>query len=142
MAALARAGARRVALEGLTGPEVGELLAATLGARDPSLAAVLTRRTEGNPFYLLELTRLLEARGTVDPADAAALPVPEGVRDVIRLRIGRLPAPARTLLNHGSVAGRVLDPEVLAKVTDRPLDEVLDQLDLCVASGLVVADGP
>ena len=142
MAALARAGARRVALEGLTGPEVGELLAATLGARDPSLAAVLTRRTEGNPFYLLELARLLEARGTVDPADAAALPVPEGVRDVIRLRIGRLPAPARTLLDHGSVAGRVLDPEVLAEVTDRPLDEVLDQLDLCVASGLVVADGP
>ena len=142
MAALARAGARRVALDGLTGHEVGELLAATLGARDPSLAAVLTRRTEGNPFYLLELARLLEARGTVDPADAAALPVPEGVRDVIRLRIGRMPATARTLLDHGSVAGRVLDPDVLAEVTDRPLDQVLDQLDLCVASGLVAADGP
>jgi hypothetical protein len=142
MAALARAGARRVALGGLTGQEVGELLAATLGARDPSLAAVLTRRTEGNPFYLLELARLLEARGTVDPAEAAALPVPEGVRDVIRLRIGRMPVPARTLLDHGSVAGRVLDPEVLAEVTARPLDEVLDLLDLCVASGLVAADGP
>jgi len=141
LAALARMQARRVTLDGLTGPEVGELLERTLGSPDPSLAAVLTRRTEGNPFYLLELTRLLEARGTVDPADAAALPVPEGVRDVIRLRVGRMPAPARVLLDHGSVAGRHLDPDVLAEVTEQPLDEVLDGLDLCVASGLVTSDG-
>ncbi|HEU5000477.1 MAG TPA: BTAD domain-containing putative transcriptional regulator, partial [Lapillicoccus sp.] len=141
LATLARTGARRVALHGLAGSEVGELLERALGTPDPSLAAVLTRRTEGNPFYLLELTRLLEARGTVDPADAAALPVPEGVRDVIRLRVGRMPAPARVLLDHGSVAGRQLDPDVLAEVTEMPLDAVLDGLDLCVASGLVTSDG-
>ena len=141
LAALARTGARRVTLEGLAGPEVSELLERSLGSTDPSLAAVLTRRTEGNPFYLLELAKLLEARGTVDPADAASLPVPEGVRDVIRLRIGRMPAPARVLLDHGSVAGRNLDPDVLSEVTEEPLDEVLDGLDLCVASGLVASDG-
>ena len=77
MAALARAGAR-IALDGLTGHEVGELLAGHPRGPRPSLAAVLTRRTEGNPFYVLELVRLLQARGTVDPAEAAALPVPEG----------------------------------------------------------------
>jgi hypothetical protein len=141
MAALARRNAARITLTGLSGSEVGDLLSQRVGEHDPSLAAVLSRRTGGNPFFLIEMARLLAAGGTTDPAEVATLPVPEGVRDVIRLRLDRMPRSARLALDHASVAGSRIDPDLVAATTDLGMDEVFDQLDLCVASGLVVLDG-
>ena len=65
-------------------------MADTWGPR-PSLAAVLTRRTEGNPFYVLELVRLLQGARDRGPGGGCRAPGFGGVRDVIRLRIGRMP---------------------------------------------------
>ncbi len=141
LAALARHGVIRIPLGGLSGQAVTSLLSERVGEHDPSLAAVLSRRTGGNPFYLIEMARLLAARGTTDPAEAALLPVPDGVRDVIRLRLDRMPADALEVLQHAAALGGRVDPDSVAATTGRAVPEVLDQLDLCVASGLVVGEG-
>ena len=141
LAALARHGVIRIPLGGLSGQAVTSLLSERVGEHDPSLAAVLSRRTVGNPFYLIEMARLLAARGTTDPAEAALLPVPDGVRDVIRLRLDRMPADALEVLQHAAALGGRIDPDSVAATTGRAVLEVLDQLDLCVASGLVVGEG-
>jgi hypothetical protein len=71
----------------------------------------------------------------------STLPVPEGVRDVLRSRLVRLPDEVRDLLVAAAVVGRDIDPALLADVADVPRDRVLDLLDLALASGLLAERG-
>jgi DNA-binding SARP family transcriptional activator/tetratricopeptide (TPR) repeat protein len=98
---------RRVSLPPLTPAAIRRL-----GARSDAEAAEIHRVTRGNPFFV---TEVLAAGGSG---------VPSTVQDAVLARLGRLPAPARTLLERLSVvptrAERWLaetladgDPEVL-----------------------------
>ena len=74
MAALARAGAERIRLDGLDTGAVGALLRTSVGEHDPQLDAVVADMTGGNPFFVLQYARLLAATPdlrTVDPTDLA-----------------------------------------------------------------------
>ena len=110
LAALARAGADGLRLEGLDTPAVGRLMSGLLGDHDPGLDERVAEATAGNPFYVAEYARLLSARPDLARLDPDRLPVPDGVRDVLRQRLGRLPAEARTLLGQAAVLGQVADP--------------------------------
>jgi DNA-binding SARP family transcriptional activator len=137
MAALARAGADRLRLDGLDRDSVRALLDGSVGAHDPSLDDVVAEITAGNPFFVLQYARLLAALPDLAQVDAAALPVPDGIRDVLRQRTRHLPEEAVRTLSSAAVLGHHIDPELVSALTDVPLDQCLDLLDLAMTSGLV-----
>ena len=144
LAVLARAGAERVRLDGLAREDVGRLLARLLGRADDELPdpllQVVDEATAGNAFYVHEYARLLETLDS-DLVAVDALPVPDGVRDVIGQRVGRLPAAAQHLLRAAAVLGRDIEPQHAAALAEQPLDEALDHLDLALATGLLEEHG-
>jgi len=142
LAALARAGADRLRLEGLGPAAVGELLTGVLGDHDPRLDQRVAEATAGNPFYVAEYARLVSTRPDLRTVDVDELPVPDGVRDVLRQRLARLPDASRTLLGQAAVLGQVVEPGLVATVTGLAEEDVLDTLDLGVATGLLVEQGP
>jgi DNA-binding CsgD family transcriptional regulator len=86
-------------------------------------------RSGGNPFFALELARVLDA--DADPLEP--LPVPETLEELLRARIDGLPASTRealaltsalgttseALLKEAGVATGALDPAVAARVIER-----------------------
>ena len=137
LAGFSRLGARRLALSPLGSEEVGALVAAVIGDAGPELVAVLSRRTDGNPFFALEMARLLAAQGELNAAAAEALVVPDGIADVLRLRFQRLDDPVRETLSIAAVLGRDFDAGLIAAAAGRA---VLDDLDEAMTAG-VVRDG-
>jgi DNA-binding SARP family transcriptional activator len=142
LAALAGPVADRITLAGLTGPEVRALLAGQ-GVADPDehTVALVTERTDGNPLFVRETARLIAVEG----AQAAADAIPAGVRDVLRRRVARLPAPARTVLGQAAVLGREVDIDTLVRLagaTGGSEDGVLDALELGVLAGLLTEPAP
>jgi DNA-binding SARP family transcriptional activator len=127
----------RLALSGLSVDEVGDYVAAVVGdAADPSLADSLHDRTAGNPFFVAELVRLLHDEGKLTTAPDGA-PVPEGVRDVLRTRLARLPDEAVTVLTAGAVAGREFDVALVAQVCGIDEDRALDLVEAAWMTGIV-----
>lgn len=136
LAALTRGSAAVVALAGLGAEEVGELVAARLGAAvAPEVAGSLHRRTDGNPFYLGELVRLLSQERSL--AGRADVPVPSGVRAVVERRLRHLAEPDRDLLAAAAVLGRTFDPVDVAALVARPLAACADALDRAAAVGVL-----
>ena len=112
------------------------------------LAESLHAETEGNPFFVGEVLRHLVETGMVRRQDdrwvvarGGAMAVPEGVRDVVGRRLGRLSAQTNQMLSVAAVLGRDFDVELLAAVRDAPEDSLLDALDEAVGAGLVQETG-
>ncbi len=86
-------------------------------------------RSGGNPFFALELARVLDV--DVDPLEP--LPVPETLDELVRARLGGLPAatrdalalasvlgtPSEPLLERAGVAADALEPAIAAHVIER-----------------------
>jgi DNA-binding CsgD family transcriptional regulator len=87
--------AERLRVGPLTLAAVHELLRTRLGVTPsrPTLVR-LYQAAGGNPFFALELGRALLEQGR-EPALDEPLPVPAGLRALVRARLARLPAPAR-----------------------------------------------
>ncbi len=137
MAALARAGAERLRIDGLDTESVGALLDDSVGPHDGRLDSMVATVTGGNPFFVLQYARLLASMPDLSEVDPAALPIPDGVRDVLRQRIARLPGEATRTLVAAAVLGHAIEPEVVAELTGGSVDSCLDMLDLALTSGLV-----
>ncbi|WP_153537270.1 BTAD domain-containing putative transcriptional regulator [Actinomadura macrotermitis] len=136
LAVLARRAPTRMALHGLAPAAVARLVAAeTTAPVDGATLAALAERTGGNPFYVRESARLLDSEGGLGT-------VPEGVRDVLRRRLARLPEPAVAVLRLAALAGPepAVEPLVEAAYTDE--DRVLDALDAGLAAGLLTEPAP
>ncbi|MEV6491881.1 BTAD domain-containing putative transcriptional regulator, partial [Actinoplanes sp. NPDC051633] len=139
LAQLARREPERVALTGLAASEVGSLVAAVHGhPLDGETVRALADRTGGNPFYVRESARLLRSEGAL----VALAEVPEGVRDVLRRRLARLPQPAVSVLRLAAVVGREAEVDVLLAAADADEDTVLDALETGVVAGLLGEPGP
>ncbi len=138
-AALAGASAQHLSLAGLDDAGVA-VLASGYGLADVSAEVVglLRERTGGNPLFVRELTKLLVSEGRA----AARTSVPAGVREVLRRRVDRLPGPAVTALRQAAVLGRDVDVDLLAAVTGRDPDELLDALETAVLAGLLDEPAP
>jgi predicted ATPase len=111
-----------------------------LGPGAPSLARVLEARTGGNPFFVGELVRHLEATGALtggDLAGAAAGPARDAVPDNLRLVVGhrltRLADGVQHVLEVVSVVGHGADLTLLARVVDLGDEDLLGAL--ATASG-------
>ena len=134
LAAIARrAGSRRLQLRGLTlGATAAVLEAAADRAVAAPVAATIYARAEGNPFYAIELSRLVDEEGGL------AGEVPGTVGDVIRRRLARLPEVTVDLLGVGAVVGRDVELNLLARAAGRTFDEVLDGLEPAVVHRLLL----
>ena len=145
-------GVEQLAMAGLSVVEVAELMSRTAGHEldddGRRLAERLHAETEGNPFFVEEVLRHLVETGIVRRQDdrwvvgsGGAVAVPEGVRDVVRRRLGRLSAPSGQTVSTAAVLGRDFDVELLAALRDVPEDSLLDDLDEAVWAGLVQETG-
>ncbi len=144
-AALARELAvERLTLDGMAMHEVERFVDALTGtAAGPRVARAVHSRTEGNPFFVSELVRLLDSEGALhDEGATARSPVPLGVRDVIRRRLARLPEQTNALLTVAAVIGPDFDLSLLGVVAGLDADTVIDAIDVALVSGVVtqVAD--
>ena len=131
---------QRVPLHGLDRTAVGEIVArATAGPPAPALVQRLHALTEGNPFYLDEVLRVLRDDGRLDDtaADGAPVPLPESVRDTLRRRLDPLQPEDRELLSLASVVGREFDVVLLQRALDATAETVLARLAAATALGLV-----
>jgi class 3 adenylate cyclase len=144
-------GVEQLPMVGLSVAEVAEFLSQAAGhALDDDgrrLAEILHAETEGNPFFVGEVLRHLVETGTVRRhdrwvvANSGRVAVPEGVRDVVGRRLGRLSAQASQVLSVAAVVGRDFDVELLAGLHEVPEGSLLDILDEAVQAGLVQETG-
>ena len=142
-------GVERIALRGLDAGEVEDLLTRTAGQdldqMELELAAALHRETQGNPFFVLALLAHLAESGAIHQVEGrwtsdvavSELGLPEGVREVIGRRLGRLQEETVAVLRVAAVVGPRFDALTVEAVLDRADDSVLDALDEAVAAGLV-----
>jgi DNA-binding CsgD family transcriptional regulator/tetratricopeptide (TPR) repeat protein len=127
-----RAVVERVELEAFSVGELASQVAGILGgAADLELVSRLHARCEGNPFFAEEL--LAATAG-------AAGPLPASLRDVLSLRLERLPEDARAVLRVAAAAGRRSGHRLVATVAALPEDALLDALRAAVAQHVLVQD--
>ncbi|MFE1322328.1 ATP-binding protein [Kitasatospora phosalacinea] len=139
LAKLARRSPVRVPLGGLAEPEAGRLIEAVCAAPvRPETVRALAERTGGNPFYLAESAQLL----ALEDESTALRQVPQGVRDVLRRRFERLPAPAVDLLRLAAVAGRESDVDLLLRAGEQDEDTATEAVEAAVAGGLLLEPRP
>ncbi len=122
----------RIALEGLCREEVAQLVARS-GRVDPEPALVdaICERTDGNPFFIRELVRMLEAEGRLagsDSRNAWKSAIPPAVKDVIARRLARLSAESRELLGAAAVIGRDFALDVLERASGVTREAMTSQL--------------
>ncbi|WP_121161864.1 BTAD domain-containing putative transcriptional regulator [Micromonospora pisi] len=139
LASLARRSPRRIQLGGLAATDVHRLIGSFIRTTlDPDTVAALAERTGGNPFYVRESAQLLASEGAL----VATSEVPEGVRDVLRRRLSRLPESAVAVLRLAAVAGREADVETLVEAADADEGTVLDGLEAGLVAGLLIEPAP
>ncbi|HVU92322.1 MAG TPA: AAA family ATPase, partial [Jatrophihabitans sp.] len=139
LATVARYAPTRVRLAGLSPDEAAELIGGVTGGPvDPAVVESLSTRTDGNPFYLTESARLLASEGEV----VATSQVPEGVSDVLRRRLARLPAETVSVLRLASVIGRDVDISLLVRAAELGEEPVLDALEAGVIANMLVEPAP
>jgi len=113
---------QQVSLTGLAQADVAELMTAVNGERPaPPAARDVWRRTGGNPFLVLELTRLLVAQGG-RPMGPSSREVLDRVRDIVERRLARLSQHCTDLLTVAAVVGQELSLDLLAALADNGAD--------------------
>ncbi len=110
------------------------------------LVSVLVEKTEGNPLYVEEMTRMfLDARadgGEGMQGSAGVLPeslVPASLHDLLMARLDRLSLQARRVVQLGSVVGREWSFELLMELLPGEEDTLAGGIEELVASGFIYA---
>jgi DNA-binding CsgD family transcriptional regulator len=144
LAALARVrGVERLALSGLDHEHVADIARQLTGIVPPErVVGAVYERTEGNPFFVTEVVRLLAQQNLfVSPAQQANwnwhVTMPESVREVIGRGLDRLSKKCNDLLLVASVIGREFSLPVLRRVSDLSIDALLEVLDEAVAARVI-----
>jgi DNA-binding SARP family transcriptional activator len=129
--------ATQIELVGLGEPDVAAYVEASTGRKPaPRLVHTVHADTEGNPLFVAELVRLLDAEGRLADTDAH-LRVPPSVRSVIGQRLGRLSERCRRLLVPAAVMGREFGLDALTRLSGLPRQGLLDVLDEAMAERVV-----
>lgn len=145
----------RVALAGFAPTEIGDFVLAETGASpQAALIARLHEMTDGNPFFLREIVKLLAEDhdlASVSPDALHSLALPQGIRDVIGRRLAALSDDCNRLLRAAAVLGRTfsssvlratLDAEVLEAARDAEDDEgFLEWLGEALDGGAIAETG-
>jgi len=135
--------ASQMEIGGLSEPDTAELVRLRAGETPSrSFAHALYEETEGNPFFVEEILRqLLEAgvhAGSATASELQSFGLPEGVKEVIAWRLGRLEPPAIELLRVAAAIGRDVDAALLERVVLLAEDDFLSALEEALAAGLLI----
>ncbi len=138
-------GSRRIPLKGLSVGAVERYLEMTAGVPAPvGLAEAVQERTDGNPFFVGEVVRLLASEGNLTSGGSAAeLQIPQGVREVIGRRLDRLSDETNATLRVAAVIGRDFDEELVWRVADMQPEQLMTAATEAIAERLVtdLSDG-
>lgn len=127
----------RLRLVGLTDAQTAEHLSAVTGAPvSGELATAVSRRSQGNPFFIGELASTLPQ---TQNADDVARMLPDGVRDAARTRLATLDPQVRTVVTTAAILGTTADIPALAHVVGQQPAEVIAALDDAAAAGVMHA---
>lgn len=132
---LAHRNCERIALERLSESEVVSYVGSVIDDPDARLGRAVYAKSEGNPFYMVEMERQLLGSGSPNPHDLA---IPGIALDSFRRRVLQLGSEARETLVAACVIGRSFELPILQAVTDRPWSSLLASLDDAIASDIVV----
>ncbi len=129
--------ATSVLLGGLDSRSVGEVLALAMG--DPVAETVVGEvavRSGGNPLFVWEFGRFMNASGRTEMAEAA---VPPGAAVLIRRRLARFSEPVMAVLQGGAVLGKTFAVDVLEGVLadDEPGVDLSVALEQATAGGIL-----
>lgn len=110
-------------LRRLEDQDIADLSRSILGKQGemPEIVEFLGKQTEGNPFFIVEMVRLLaEEAGRLSEVGESPMPakiLPGGVKQIIDQRISRVPQHALPLLELAAIAGREIDFLLLAELS-------------------------
>jgi tetratricopeptide (TPR) repeat protein len=133
---------RRIVLHGLTCAEVARYMTMTAGVTpNEALVEAIHTKSEGNPFFVAEIVRLLSAEDRLDSA-AGEISIPQEVRELIVRRLAPLSAYCREVLSIAGVIGRDFDLRVLQAVADADAERLLEALEEAQAARVIAPSGP
>jgi DNA-binding winged helix-turn-helix (wHTH) protein len=133
----------RLHLRGLSPQDLRDYLGRIMGAPPPAgLVDAIHQQTEGNPFFMAEVVRLLLAEGVVvpgrrgieaPPGRPLVIRIPEGISEVIGKRLNHLSKECNGVLSAAAVIGRGFSFRVLRalvrELDDGALQRVLDEAE-------------
>ncbi len=129
----------RISLGGLSRPGTARLLELTMGR--PAAGELIDRlheETAGNPLFAGEVARLLAGQDADQRGGGeAALPIPQGVKEAIGLRLEGQSSEARDVLVLASVLGREFDLEAVERVSELQQDELYAAVEEAATARLV-----
>jgi tetratricopeptide (TPR) repeat protein len=131
----------RIVLRGLAEQDVARFIEMTTGIEPTEkLVRTVFQQTEGNPFFLSEIVRLLVVEGQLEHPEARASSsthIPEGVREVIGRRLDQLSDECNRVLTTASVIGREFSLDVLEPLSEISGDQLLELLDEAMAARVI-----
>jgi class 3 adenylate cyclase/tetratricopeptide (TPR) repeat protein len=134
-------GAVSIQLTGLPVADIATFVAQLTDADpDERLVAVLAARTEGNPFFVGELVRLLASEDSID-STAVERRLPETVRAAVARRLDRLGSDLRELLAVSAVIGRDFDGSTLQFAAEHATADIGDLLDRAIDAYVIEKTG-
>lgn len=128
-----------LALGGLTERDVADMLGTQVGS-GPSdeLIRRIHRATAGNPLFLQEVRRLLEAeQRTGADINKIQFRIPGRIVEAIRRHVRKLGEPTRELVALAAVIGPDFDLALLQAAASAPAHEILERLSPAIEAGLL-----
>jgi DNA-binding winged helix-turn-helix (wHTH) protein len=126
----------RITVERLRHEDVAKYVSAVLDDPTGALGDAVFTKSEGNPFFMVELTRQMR---DLERPDASALTLDHAALELIRQRVARLDAEARGVLSAAAVIGRSFELSLLQVITDRDPAALMASLDDALDAEVVVA---
>ena len=142
LAALAREyHCERLELPGLERDAVESLMASVAGVQAPaSIVDAVKRMTDGNPFFVRELTRMLVHEGRLEEPQLMnqSLTMPQGVRDVIGRRLDLLSESCNEMLRAAAALSRDFGVPLLERVCGLPAERLLPLIEEALSAQILV----
>ncbi len=130
-----------ILLRGLSVEEVADFIGrnSRLGA-DESMLSSLYHATDGNPFFLDEIVRLIVAERNLGHSTSleSGFTVPDSVRTIIRRRIAPFAEQTKFVMTIASLIGKEFDLALLAEITGVGGEQLIESLEQAAANSLVV----
>ncbi|MEK6805066.1 MAG: adenylate/guanylate cyclase domain-containing protein [Pseudomonadota bacterium] len=137
----------QIALSALTATQLQALTQALLGthASLEGVAATITTRANGNPYYAEEAINALAEGGYIEGERSAYVlkkpirewRIPDTIHALIAARIDRLPDEHKSLLQSAAVIGQDFRPELLSQLVQLQADPFEDSLAVLEETGFV-----
>jgi hypothetical protein len=127
--------------------QVRSMLSALFDGSEVSqeFAEAVADRTEGNPFFIEELVKVLVERGDLyrlgsqwERRELDEIEMPLSVRETLLARARTMPTQWVAVLQLAAVAGGQLDTDILARAGDVPADVVDDTVREGLARGILL----